>query len=437
MLVTSVLGVAGGALASAVMPREYQAHSEVFVAVTSVESFNEQAQGNALVESRIRSYAAIADSPLVVGPVIERLGLDATIEDVAEQISADVRLDTVLVTITVTDDTAEGSAALANAVVESWSEAVETIGTLPDGTLEGVNPPSVALLPTMTATVPEEPSQPMVFLNLVLGGLIGLTAGVATALLRRRSGSEPIDDADVLRLVDAVLLGKVPQVGQGVQRSSDQDATSAESFRRIRTTMQFHSSTRGVGSVLVTSALPGEGKTTVASQLALAMAAAGVRVCLVDGNLQQPAVAAYLGAHPAPGLSDVLSDPSLLPTAIADWGEHGLAVLPAGSNTDHPGELLASPAMGNVFTSLRREYELVLVDAPSLLSVTDTAVLAGLTEGTLLVVASSQPTHDDLDKALDALGGVEARLIGVVLNKVRSSSRGKASTSRGKVSTSA
>src|SRR5680860_397476 len=168
----------------------------------------------------------------------------------------------------------------------------------------------------------------------------------------------------------------------------------------------------------VTSSVPEEGKTTTATNLAITLAQAGQKVMLVEADLRRPKVAGMLRLESAVGLTTVLVGRVDLREAIQDHSVPNLSVLTSGALPPNPAELLQSLAMGEVLTRLRAEYDVIIIDAPPLLPVTDAALLASQSDGALIVVRHGKTTRDQLRHAIERLDSVDARALGVVLNMV-------------------
>ena len=168
----------------------------------------------------------------------------------------------------------------------------------------------------------------------------------------------------------------------------------------------------------MSSSVPQEGKTTTAVNLALTLAQAGQRVLLVEADLRRPRVGAVLGMDSAIGLTTVLVGRVPLLDALQDYRETGLTVLASGATPPNPAELLQSHAMGEVLYDLRQKFEVVIIDAPPLLPVTDAALLGSQADGVLLVVRHGKTTREQLGLAAERLAAVGARTIGVVMNMV-------------------
>lgn len=264
-------------------------------------------------------------------------------------------------------------------------------------------------------------------MNLALGGVLGLLGGIGFALLREVLDTRIRSQADVERTVQAGILGtfshdpsveKEPLVTQG-----DQFSHRAESFRQLRTHLHFTNISGGAQSVVVSSSIPGEGKTSTAVNLAIMLAESGTRVLLVDADLRRPRVAKYLGVEGSVGLSGVLSHSVELEDAIQAWGRGGaLHVLTSGRSAPNPSELLGSPTMEKLMTRLETDYEVVVIDAPPLLPVTDPSVLGSMASGVVLVVSADGRTNRaELAQAVANLEAVDARLLGLVVNRLEKS----------------
>ena len=191
----------------------------------------------------------------------------------------------------------------------------------------------------------------------------------------------------------------------------------AEALRALRTNLQFMDVDHPPKTIVVTSPLPGDGKSTIACNLALTLAAAGNMVVLVDGDLRRSTVAKTMGLPGGAGLSDVLAGRATLADVLQRTPRsNNLLVLAAGSVPPNPSEVLGSERMHTLLADLTK-HATVIIDAPPLLPVTDGAVLTHQADGALVVVTLGKTTHDLLEKALDTLRKARGRALGVVLNK--------------------
>jgi capsular exopolysaccharide synthesis family protein len=191
-----------------------------------------------------------------------------------------------------------------------------------------------------------------------------------------------------------------------------------EAFRVLRTNLQFVNVDSPSKVFVVTSSLPEEGKTTTSCNLAVALAQAGQRVLLLEGDLRRPKISEHLNVEEAVGLTTVLVGRIGLADAVQPSGVPGLDVLPSGATPPNPSELLQSNAMHDVMDRLRKDYDVIVVDAPPLLPVTDAALLTAQSDGALLVIRHGKTTKDQVQHAAERLEAVDGRLVGAVLNMV-------------------
>jgi capsular exopolysaccharide synthesis family protein len=209
--------------------------------------------------------------------------------------------------------------------------------------------------------------------------------------------------------------GRGPNASQ-VLRSPN--SAVADAYRVLRTNLIF-SSAEATGRVLVvSSASPGEGKTTTLANLAAALAQNGAKVLAVDGDLRRPTLNQHFGLQKTPGLSDLIVGKAAASQAIQSTRIDGLQLIPCGYLPPNPAELLGSPMMKQVMEALRAHYDWVLVDAPPLLAMADAAVLASLAEGVVMVIAAEQATKPAVIRAIEQVRSVGGRITGVVLNRV-------------------
>lgn len=210
-------------------------------------------------------------------------------------------------------------------------------------------------------------------------------------------------------------LGSVSNV---VVTHADPTAAASEAFRVLRTNLQFMGLDKPLRSIVITSATPGEGKSTTAANLAVAFAQAGTSVCLVDADLRRPMVAKYFGLANWTGLTTALVSAEGLDSCLVESSVPGLTVLPSGPIPPNPAEILGSGRMTKLLGELEERFEMVVVDTPPLLAVTDAAVLAPKVGGVILVVRAGQVARQQAEKAKAALESVQAKILGVVLDAV-------------------
>jgi capsular exopolysaccharide synthesis family protein len=409
------LGVLLAALVTLTTTPLYSAQTQLFVAIQSSGSVQELQQGNTFSQARVQSYVETVKTPLVLQPVIDSLGLDESPASLAGRVGATSDLNTVLISITAQDSSPVQAAAIAQAVSESLVAAVDELETSSETT-----PSPVKLSVVTPATAPVGAASPNIALNLAVGFLLGLFAGIAFALVRASLDTRVRGESDLRRITDAPLLGGISYDADAQKKplltQAPAQSPRAESFRQIRTNLQFAHVSHKSKAVLVTSSLPGEGKSTTATNLAIAIAQSGQSVVLVDADLRRPRVDDYLGLERNAGLTTALVGRADVEDLLQPWGADELYVLTAGQIPPNPSELLGSDAMKQLILRLEEKFDAVIIDAPPLLPVTDAAVLAQQVGGVVLVIGSSKVKIADLQKSLANLQLVDADLLGVVLN---------------------
>ena len=421
----TLLCVLGAVLWATLSTPSYRATGRVFFSLEYGDSASDLVQGSNYTQGQVASFAELVDTPAVLQPVIDGLALDLRPAELARQVDAAAPVDTVLIEVSVTDTSPARSAAVANAVIDSLSVVVEDLAP---SNAQGV--PTVRATTVAGADVPSEAASPDLLLAMAVGLFGGLVAGIGAAAARDGLDNR-VRDADVVRqLTDVPIIGALPT---RAHRSDppmvvevDPHGAHAEAFRLLRTNLQFvdvpsgaSGDEGGVRVIAVTSSLPAEGKSTIAANLAAALAETGVRVLLVDADLRRPSVATILGLEGAVGLTTVLLGRVAAADVIQAWGSSGLHVLPSGLVPPNPSELLGSPAMRSLVAELRRSYDYVVLDTAPLLAVADAAILSRVVDGTLLVGNVSRVRRHQFAEALEALGRVDARVLGVALNQVR------------------
>ncbi len=283
------------------------------------------------------------------------------------------------------------------------------------------------------AQPPESPVSPRPIRTGVLALVLGVMLGVGVAFLRDNLDDLIRDEDDAKRAVgDLAILGRIPSGQQDDQRLVtlvEPHAPQAEAYRGLSAAVRFllaASRDSGFGaddepagsghSVLVTSPDPGDGKTSTATNLAVAAARAGMRVVLVGADMRRPQVHARFGLPSGVGLSDVIAGDVSISDALVDVGIDNLWVLPAGTVPPNPADLLASSRMRALGRFLAAGADLVVVDAPPVLAVADTLELGPHADATIVVVRANHSRRRNLHHALERLDGVGARVSGLVVN---------------------
>jgi capsular exopolysaccharide synthesis family protein len=415
----AVLAGAGVAVAAALTASStviYRATTQVFVSLRDTTNQTASAyQDNLFSQQRVKSYVKIANSPSVTQPVVERLGLAMTPRELARRITADAPPDTVLINLRVDDPRPGQARDVANAVATQFAQVV---GSLEAPSRRASSPVTVTVV--RPAELPTTPVAPRPVLNVAFGLVVGLAVGIGLVVLRETLDTSVKTTEDLQELTGNSALGVIgfdPQAEKAPLVSQvDAQSVRLEAFRTLRTNLRFVDVDSPPKVVVVTSSVASEGKSTTACNLALTLASAGTEVILVEGDLRRPRVADYMGLEGAVGLTDVLIGRAVLDEVLQPWGSPPLAVLTSGALPPNPSEMLGSTQMAELIASLRKRAEMVLIDTPPLLPVTDAAVLARECDGALLVIRQGRTTREQLTRSLEALRSVGARLLGTVLN---------------------
>nr|WP_218844831.1 polysaccharide biosynthesis tyrosine autokinase [Microbacterium pseudoresistens] len=417
MLVLLVLGLAGGAGYAMMQTPKYVSSTQLYVSVRSEgAATGDLVQGTTFARQMVTSYANIIGTALVLDPVIDDLRLDTTVGQLAGTITASAPLNTVTLEISATDSDPEMAAKIADAVAESFSDAVQN--TLERPATEGAASP-VTVTVTNPASVPTKPASPNVPLLVALGGILGLAIGIGIAVLRHVLDVRIHTLHDIEQLTDKPMLGGIAYDPDASKRPlivhADPRSPRSESFRTLRTNLQFLNVDGGPRTFVISSAGPAEGKSTTTANLAIALAETGARVALIDGDLRLPRIADYMSIEGSVGLTDVLIGRIDVADALQKWGTGQLFVLPSGRIPPNPSELLGSSGMDHVIQPLEEYFDYILIDAPPLLRVTDAAVVGKKTSGVILVAASGKTKKQELAGAVKSLDTAGVPLLGVVV----------------------
>lgn len=271
------------------------------------------------------------------------------------------------------------------------------------------------------AWVPDTPVNPNVPVNLAVGLVFGLFLGAISAFVRDYFDDSIKTKEMVDRVTGVSTLGLIPKVDGRTEliTVTHPSAPAAEAFRLLRTSVKFLGINRQVRVVQVTSPSPGEGKTMVAANLAVAFAQAGDRVVLVGGDMRRPRMEEVIGVPLVPGLTGVLIGDVTLPQAIQSVAAvPNLSVLPAGHPPPNPSELLSGERARRLIDVLGQTYDVVVIDCPPVLPVTDSLVLARMADTTLLVISANKTSKRSLTRAVELLRQVDAPMAGTVLNSL-------------------
>lgn len=424
VVVATLIGAGAGYATSYFSTPEYQSKATLFVATQNGTSVAEAYQNNLFSQERVVSYASLATSEQVAARAVDQLKASITPGELRSKITATPIDKTVMLTVAVTDPDPAQAQAYAGAVSD---QLVNLIGELETSRRGGT--------PAAGAVVVDDADYPTKATGLgwpmltALGAVAGLVVGFLLAILagvldKRLRGREPIEEA-----TGATLLGALPT--DAARRASavvdlSDGGNYAESLRELRNNLRFAAGPNGAPPkvIAVTSPAKGEGRTSVAVDLGLALAESGRSVVVVDGDLYDGDVAAALpldraARHRADarGVSTVLSgEHHLAESVIGDVTVAGttIAVLPAGPVPPRPAALWAHDTASALLAELARTFDYVVIDTPPLGAHSEGANIAALGDGAILLAKVRSTRATALKRAVQTLRGAHVHLIGTV-----------------------
>lgn len=418
MFFVVLLSVGLAALATYFITPVYESTARLYVSSAQAETTQAYA-GGLLSEQRVAAYVQIVDSALLGEQVRDELGLTDSLENIEKKVSANAVGETPVLEIHATGTDPDDAQLLGQTFAEKLVTTAATIET-PAGTSS--TPVKVTIIDP--ATEPLAPVFPKPMLNLTLALMFGIVLAIGLALLREVLDNSINEIADLAPEEPPLLGAFVIESSRSQGMLVGDLPTSAprvESFRMLRTNISFLDVDHPTKLLVVTSPVQGDGKTSIAVNLALSMASANVRTLLVDGDLRRPRVASLLGLVPDVGVTTVLLGRVKLDEAIQQHTPGGLDVLTSGTAPPNAAELLQSEAMEKLLDEFRGRYDMVIIDSPPLLPVTDAAVLATRADGALVVLRHGRTTKDQWRTARSRLQQVDANTLGVVMNLVPTS----------------
>ena len=419
--------VASGFLANSV-PKVYQSDVQLFVSTpASTLDISALATGSSFSQQRVKSYAQIINSPQTLKPVIERLELGVSAEQLSRQISAVAPLDTVLIWLSVKDSNSSRAALIANEVAAEFAFVAKDLEMN-----DSVTGARVKVSIVRYATDNPNPISPNKKMYYLLGILIGLVFGFSIAGLRK------ILDTTVKNSDD--LFGISLLAAIGFDAAADEKplitklgryAARTEAFRTLRTNLKYIIPSIPAKVVAITSSLPNEGKSTTAINLAISFCQGGNSVVLVEADLRRPKISNYLEMSNKSGfgLSEILSSTKKVSLALLNqstykYAETNLRVINSGKIPGNPSELLGSERFDQMISLLKKKYDYVIIDCPPLLPVADAAIVSTRVDGVIILVHAGKTSKNELLGSRAAIESVGAAILGVVLNKIPENGRG-------------
>ncbi len=420
VVVSTLIGILVAAGITYTQTPIYQADIQLFVSTpSSALDIGALAQGSSFSQQRVISYAQIINGPGTLNPVIQTLHLPYREQTLAAQVKASAPLNTVLIDVTVSDQSPQRAADIANAIGNQFSSTAASLESSSGDSTVKVSMVKSAIAPT-------KPSSPKKTLNFLLGIILGFGLGIALSILRQIFDNTVKNDLDLEELPLLAAIGFDDDAEtKPLVTDLGRYAVRAEAFRSLRTNIQFLKTEKPIQIITIASSLPGEGKTTTSVNLAISMVQSGLKVLHIEGDLRRPRASKYLKISPGTtGFTDILA--GRIPTInqksinelVVDWGDDGLKFLPSGNIPPNPAELLNSEYLDQFFNLLRSMFDYVIIDSPALLPVTDAAILAKKSDGVILVVRAGKTRIGQFRGSKDSVNAVGAKILGGVLNMI-------------------
>ncbi|MDG4664227.1 polysaccharide biosynthesis tyrosine autokinase [Mycobacterium sp. 236(2023)] len=411
--VTVLVAVLGGVVLSLLTTPLYQATTRLFVSTNAGSSLSDAYQGSRFSQERVVSYAELLMGETLAQNTVDKLGLDMTAAELRENVTASAKPDTVLINVEVLDESPVRARDIANTLSDEFVAMVRELETPENGA-----PPDSRVVVEQRASIPRDPVVPETAKNIAIALAFGVALGVGLAVVRDLldntvKSREALEEITGTGVVGSIPLDKERRKHPAISFDNDNSGI-AESFRKLRTNLQFVSVDNPPRVIVVTSSMPSEGKSTTSINIALALAEAEHNVVLVDGDMRRPTIHKYLDLVGAVGFSTVLSSAASLDEALQKTRFPGLTVLTSGTIPPNPSELLGSQSAKHLLSELRSKFDYVIVDSTPLLAVTDAAILAAGGDGVLLVARFGHTKLDQLEHAVGNLESVGAPLLGAV-----------------------
>ena len=419
-LVTVFVVFASVVAVTVLMPSTYTATAEIFASYSGKSGSDSSADmnsGASYLSTQIKTYPSLVKTKAILSPVISSLDLDMTVAELADMVTATNPTNTFMVDISVENGDATLSAEIANSVANNLAEQISS--SLYSG---NDNDSPISLSVVQPATVPQSPSSPKIPLYLGVGFVLAVVMGLVVAVAKDMFSTR-VDGVDEAKEITGVSsLGSVPRSSVLGERSatviSHPGSVEAEDFRRIRSNISFltpHQDDRG-HLLVVSSAGPAEGKTTVSINLAATIAEEGKTVLLIDADLRHPSVAKYLDVEGNVGLSHILSTQATPKDVIQPYWRANFHILPAGRRVANAGILLNSTIMEELVEQARRQYDYVLIDTAPMSVANDAAAFGRIADGIIVVVGRDTTDKRELRSIIETLGTAKVKILGFIFN---------------------
>ena len=434
VLTVIAMATGGAALVSALQEPVYRATTKIVVG-----------QGSGLIPAgeayAIPHFTAtmgdLVESDVVARNVIENLNLkDETPQSLLERTSVSINPDTAVVKVAVEDRDKARAVRIAGQIGTVFADLVEEQFGKPTAPAPGEAPEAPLTAKVFDPAHPDPDTRvaPKPVRNIAIAGVLGLILGLLAAFLREHFDRKLRTREAVEQSFGVPVIGQVPfrkQRGRRPATVADESREVGEAYRALRANLQYLAVKRPLRTILITSAAPAQGKTTVTANLAVAIARSGATTIAVEGDLRRPQLVQALGApRQWAGLTTLLVGNGELESALTDvaltGSENGagpgsddrVSFLPSGPLPPNPSELLSSAQMKDVLEQLTNLFDYVLIDSPPILLVADALELGRMVAGVVLVVRRNRATTDEAREVRALIERLDINLLGVVFTDV-------------------
>ena len=420
-IVVCVVVFAAVAAYTFLAPKKYEATAELLAmsgqgAISDNANASQYSSIGSYINTQIATYPQLVKTEAVLAPVIDDLGLDTTVAETAELITASNPDGTFMVGITAETEDPALSQQLANAVADSLSEQVSTsMNTVTE------DQAPVSLSVVQQAALPEGQSSPNVPLYLAAGLVVGVILGIGFAIVREMLNTRIDTTSDVRGILGSSAIGSIPDdqilLKQQPVVVAQPGGPIAEEYRRVRTNISFLKTDRVAGEgqlIVISSVSPSEGKTTTAVNVAAALAEDGAKVLLIDADLRHPSVAKHLGIEGHAGLAHVLSGQMTPKDVVQSYWKPNLHILPAGKRPANASILLNSDTMEALVRQALTQYDYVIIDTAPMTVSNDGVVFGRLANGIVLVTGKGITEKKDLQETAETLKTASVPVLGFI-----------------------
>lgn len=386
-----------------------------------------------LSERMVKTYSEMLRSRSMAEKVIEKLNLYESPIGLSGRVEAKPVIDTQLIEVIIKDKSPKSARSIVNAYATILAEEVrdiESSSRKSSGKDKG-NDPLITIRVIEPAIEPDSPVSPKPAMNVVIALLLGFSVSVGFAFVIDFFDVTFKTSGELRDILNLPVLGQIPvteiDADQKIKVITQINPRSipAEAYAALRTNIQFLNHNKQVRKMLITSANPKEGKSTIASNIAVSLAHAGNKVILVDCDLRRPSIDSMFGTdHTAKGLTNYLSGVVTLNEIMTTQEGSGLKVITSGPIPPNPSELLNTEKMKDLIEKLEKACDYLIIDSPPILAVTDAAILSPGVDAVLMVVSSKSTSRNSALQARTTLGDVHANVVGVIFNNVDSKKAG-------------